>query len=358
MPIAVRCRLCGRPYNLADRFAGQVVQCKECQAVIQVPAAGPLAAPRRGEPQYGVLPLAEPVEAPKRPLPPPLPATPVPAAPWPARPTPGSPLLAPRRKKNKVPLILAAVGSAALGLVVLVAAGFVVIGKLAPRVISFSAGTPRGMPVTFAGSHQTSPSNARQFEELLQKFLAALQAFNGALAKVVDSQSARRQADQVMARYNDLTPLLRQVTAFVPRITAEEDRRLEAMYGAQLTSAIEQLKVHVMRIRQMQHAEVAFGGRLPFDDLHDRMGRLHGAGMGFGPGVPGASFQPPASPAIQPPRASMSGFQPPIARPPLARPPITRPPMTRPPMVGPTGPRHAPFNHGMRGPGAMHGRGR
>jgi hypothetical protein len=348
MPIAVRCRLCGRPYNLAGHLAGRVVQCKECQAAIHVPAAaehsGGAAAP-----QYGGPPPLGPVLA-----------SPPPVAPVFAEPPAGSPLLAPRRKRNnnQGPLILAVVGATALGLVAFVAIGFLAVGTLVPRLMSFAASspapTPQPLPVTFTGSSQAQPSNARQFEELLQKFLAALQGFNNVLAQVVDGDSARRQRDQALARYNELMALFPQITAFVPHITPEEDRRLESIYGAQLTMAVEQLKLHVTRIRQIQHAELAFGGRLPFDDLHSRMGSLHGPGLRIGSNTPGASFQPPAPPAFRPPQSPLTGSRPSIPRSSLPRPSAPRPPMAGP--RAPIGPRQPPFSHGVRGPGAMHGR--
>ena len=40
MPIPVRCPACDRPHNLADALAGKKIRCKNCQAVVAVPAAG------------------------------------------------------------------------------------------------------------------------------------------------------------------------------------------------------------------------------------------------------------------------------------------------------------------------------
>jgi hypothetical protein len=361
MSIAVRCRLCGRPYNLADRLAGQVVQCKECQAAIEVPAAGkpagatatprpgvaPAGSPRKpASPRAATAPTtAAPTTAAPTTVAPiplaPLPAAPLVTPPLASAPLTPSPLLAPRRKKRTSPLVLvlAAVATGVFGLGALAAIAFVAFTRVVPMMhaSSFRASASQTAPATSAGTHPVSAktSNARQLEELLQKLLAALQGFNGALSQVVDGASARRQADQVLAKYNELMVLRPQVLAFRPHITADEDRRLEAMYAAPLRAAVDQLRAHAMRIRQIQDAQLAFGGRLAFDDLHERMGMVHGLRPGFGAG---ASFQPTAPPTFTPRPTPNLG----------ARAPINRPPIT--------GPRHPPLNHGPRGPGGMPGR--
>jgi hypothetical protein len=279
------------------------------------------------------------------------------AAPLPA-PLAPAPLLAPRKKHtNNVPVILGVLGAGALVLVALAAIGFLAVGKLGSTLVSsgFKSGvsTPQAMPVTLSGSYQAA-SNARECEQLLQRLLSGLQGFNGVLSQVVDSESARRQADQVQTKYNELMTLSAELTAFKPRMTAEEDRRLEATYKPPVMSAVDQLRGHALRIRQIQSADLAFGGRFSLDDLPNRMGALQGPGFRFGPNSNLASFQPATPPSFRPPQASMG-------RPPMTRPPMARPPINRPPQIGPrvpmAGPRHPPINHGMTGPGAMHGPG-
>lgn len=357
MPIAVRCRSCGRPYNLADRFAGQVVRCKDCDGAIEVPSVGrrlrPIAAPRCDA--AFIAPPADPLS---QPWPAPLPAA------------PSLPRLAPRRKKKSSPVLLAAIGAAGgTGLVVLAVIVCLMLPTRWPTLAS-NAPAPESTPVTFTGSYQsvapsasagpvTAPmhhaasspgtfsgagatSNARQFEGLVQKLLAALQGLNAVLSQVFDGPSARRQADQVVAKYHELLDLDQQLKAAAARITREEDRRLESTYGTQLTFAVEQLKGHALRIRQIQQVESAFGGRLPFEDLQERMGFLHGPR--HGPGVSSSTpfFHPPTPPSFQ--RPAPHSFQPPPA------------PSFQPPRAPVAGPMRPPLNHGLRGPGAMHGR--
>ena len=358
MSIAVRCRLCGHSYNLAYRFAGQVVRCNECQAAMEVPVpAGRAAAPRYAEPI-----VAGPVNSPQRPF-----SAPVLAAPLPAGPLPASPLLAPRKKEQtNVPVVLAVVGTVAISLVGLAAIGFMAVGRLAPTLISSAvqarASTPQTTtPVTLSGNYQAA-SNAKQFEELLRKLVGAFQGFNNALSQVVDGESARRQADQVVAKYDELMASFTEAKVFTPHITADEDKRLESTYAAQLNSAVDQLRAHVTRIRLIQQAEAAFAGRMALDDLHDRMGSLHGRSFGSGPNPNVAWFQPPALPSFQPPQVPRTG--PRMTSPGMTAPHTSGPHMNGPNMRGPhvsgprapmVGPRHPSLNHGMRGHGAMQG---
>src|SRR6185312_15532693 len=58
MAISVRCGACRRAYHLDERFAGRLVQCKQCGAAIQVPSSsGPLGAQAPLQPAYPAEPV-------------------------------------------------------------------------------------------------------------------------------------------------------------------------------------------------------------------------------------------------------------------------------------------------------------
>ena len=40
MPISVSCPHCGKEYNVKDEAAGKKFKCKECEAIVEVPAQG------------------------------------------------------------------------------------------------------------------------------------------------------------------------------------------------------------------------------------------------------------------------------------------------------------------------------
>ena len=40
MPISVSCPACGKEYNVKDEAAGKKFKCKECEAIVEVPAVG------------------------------------------------------------------------------------------------------------------------------------------------------------------------------------------------------------------------------------------------------------------------------------------------------------------------------
>ena len=305
MAISVACS-CGKRFRAADEFLGRQTNCPGCGQPLVVgqqpglpPAADQDSSDYVPQSNYGAPAMSlgggamSVPHMPYRPAPPP--------------------------KKSSAAPIVAIVSVVGLAVVLLFCGvGWLVfgaIGQARQAARRAAANRPAGVP-GFNFGPVTSAAEQARHDELLERFIRQLNAYADLIGRIRDASTADSLGSQAQQLAIEVQATQSEAQVQLMILPADEDRRLEQKFGAQLKAAIARAQAEDERVTRLAMS-LPFGGFSPSIDFSP---------PGFDPGLPGGVIDPSGMGGpTMPPGLGGGGFppQPPGILPPGGRLPPT-----------------------------------